>query len=70
MDNIIYTHIYTCDYILVLGIFRNSCLCPMLEQLMETQKRQFVLYENPAYTSRPLLLRPYMGAKLTGVHQT
>ncbi|KAH7943470.1 hypothetical protein HPB52_008776 [Rhipicephalus sanguineus] len=49
------------------GILRDSQLYEKLEAL--TLDKEFVIYGDPAYPLRPLLMKPYGGAALTATQQ-
>lgn len=55
---------YACFHASCAGILRESRLYEKLEQL-NGDNHQFVLYGDPAYPLRQLLMRPYGGARLT-----
>lgn len=68
MQSLVHQHLNCifCSHILS-GILRDSKLYDKLVRLVQGQ--QYVLFGDPAYPLRPLLMKPYGGASLTGPQQ-
>lgn len=62
---LLWSSVILCD--ILAGILRESELYDKLETLV--QGHEYVIYGDPAYPLRPLLLKPYGGATLTQEQQ-
>lgn len=51
------------------GILRESGMYTKLEKLASNEDQDFVIYGDPAYPLRPLLMKPYGTSNITAVQQ-